>query len=351
MSLLCCSLFSLAHSVRMSFRKHYSLTGNKVKLERLGNISPGRVLPATDLAAQDPGTTNASLPNAAIKCSGEKPTHTYFWHIHITAPQASTSADSSTAENSTIAAMWRLRADLPTAAFVLVPAFIPGRNETTSHVTLTCATDNLSVCFMDPGDFHQWVPLPLAPRHQRTRRTASTSRWVGRGRTGTARVFLWAEGWGCALGSGLCLWEALQSRIPSTFPSARVPRSPAGHPPRLKVGLQPAQGTAGASPGEKHSCTGPRSSPSGGFAPKGQNSPLSGNWEWWELSSVTEACTYLLRHTAGTTLHTPLRSAVFREPSLASFTRALCSHAQVRLLTWRARAGSKSLQAHSGSGE
>ena len=238
----------------MSFRKHYSLTGNKGKLERLGNISPGRVLPATDLAAQDPGTTNASLPNAAIKCSGEKPTHTYFWHIHITAPQASTSADSSTAENSTIAAMWRLRADLPTAAFVLVPAFIPGRNETTSHVTFTCATDNLSVCFMDPGDFHQWVPLPLAPRHQRTRRTASTSRWVGRGRTGTARVFLWAEGWGCALGSGLCLWEALQSRIPRTFPSARVPRSPAGHPPRLKVGLQPAQGTAGASPGEKHSC-------------------------------------------------------------------------------------------------
>lgn len=111
MSLLCCSLFSLAHSVRMSFRKHYSLTGNKGKLERLGNVSPGRVLPATDLAAQDPGTTNASLPNAAIKCSGEKPTHTYFWHIHITAPQASTSADSSTAENSTIAAMWRLCAD------------------------------------------------------------------------------------------------------------------------------------------------------------------------------------------------------------------------------------------------
>ena len=246
MSLLCCSLFSLAHSVRMSFRKHYSLTGNKGKLERLGNISPGRVLPATDLAAQDPGTTNASLPNAAIKCSGEKPTHTYFWHIHITAPQASTSADSSTAENSTIAAMWRLRADLPAAAFVLVPAFIPGRNETTSHVTLTCATDNLSVCFMDPGDFHQWVPLPLAPRHQRTRRTASTSRWVGRGRTGTARVFLWAEGWGCALGSGLCLWEALQSRIPRTFPSARVPRSPAGHPP-------PAEGRAPASTGHSRS--------------------------------------------------------------------------------------------------
>ena len=159
-------------------------------------------------------------------------------------------------------------------------------------------------------------------------------------------------------GLGLCpgVWAlsvgSTAEQNPSHFPQRTRPalsrRTP---PPRLKVGLQPAQGTAGASPGEKHSCTGPRSSPSGGFAPKGQNSPLSGNWEWWELSSVTEACTYLLRHTAGTTLHTPLRSAVFREPSLASFTRALCSHAQVRLLTWRARAGSKSLQAHSGSGE
>ena len=231
MSLLCCSLFSLAHSVRMSFRKHYSLTGNKGKLRRPCSISPGSVLPAADLAAWDPGTTNASLPNAAIKCSGEKPTHTYFWHIHITAPQASTSADSSTAENSTIAAMWRLRADLPTAAFVLVPAFIPGRNETTSHVTLTCATHNLSVCFMDPDFLHQWVPLPLAPRHQRTRRTASTSRWVGRGRTGTARVFLWAEGWRSALGSGLWLRGALHSRSPHTFPSARVLSSSSGHRP------------------------------------------------------------------------------------------------------------------------
>ena len=34
-SSFCCSFFSLAHSVRMSFRKHYSLTGNKRKLERL----------------------------------------------------------------------------------------------------------------------------------------------------------------------------------------------------------------------------------------------------------------------------------------------------------------------------
>ncbi|XP_048806757.1 uncharacterized protein LOC125695820 isoform X2 [Lagopus muta] len=38
-------------------------------------------------------------------------------------------------------------------------------------------------------------------------------------------------------------------------------------------------------------------------------------------------------HSAGTTLHTPLSSAIFREPSLASFTRALCPHAQVWLLT------------------
>ena len=111
-SSFCCSFFSLAHSVRMSFRKHYSLTGNKGKLERLCNVSPGSVLPATDLAVQGPGTTNASLPNAAIKCFGEKPTHRYFLHIHNAAPQANNSADSSTAENSTIAAMRRFRTDL-----------------------------------------------------------------------------------------------------------------------------------------------------------------------------------------------------------------------------------------------
>ncbi len=42
MSLSWSCLCPLAHSVRMSFRKHYSLTGNKGKLERLGNVSPGR---------------------------------------------------------------------------------------------------------------------------------------------------------------------------------------------------------------------------------------------------------------------------------------------------------------------
>ena len=64
------------------------------------------------------------------------------------------------------------------------------------------------------------------------------------------------------------------------------------------------------------------------------------------MSSVTEVCMHLLRHAAGTTHQTPLRSAIFREPPLASFTRALCSYAQVWLLTWGARAGRKSLQAH-----
>ena len=196
------------------------------------------------------------------------------------------------------------------------------------------------------------MPLPLVPKHQGTSRIASTSRWVGRGCTGTTRVFLWAEG--CALGSALCLWGALQSRIPHAFPSARVLSSPAGHPPGSRSGgsqrraqPEPAQGR-NTPAGSCH--TGPRSSPSGGFVAKGQSSQLSGNCEWWELSSVTEVCKYLLWHAAGTTLHTPLRPAIFREPSLASFTRALCSHTQVWLLTWCARAGSKSLQAHSDSG-
>ena len=137
MSAFSCSLFSLAHSVRMSFRKHNSLTGNKGKLERLGNISPGSVLPAADLAAWDPGTTNASLPNAAVKCLGEKPTHRHFFHVHDTATQTSTSVDSGTAESSTSTAMWRFCTDLQTAAFVFFPAFIPGRNKTVSHVTST----------------------------------------------------------------------------------------------------------------------------------------------------------------------------------------------------------------------
>ena len=102
MSLLCCSLFSLAHSVRMSFRKHYSLTGNKGKLERLGNIHPSSMLPAADLDAQDPGATSASLPNAAIKCLGEKTTHGYLCHIHDTAIQVITSPDSSTVTSTVI---------------------------------------------------------------------------------------------------------------------------------------------------------------------------------------------------------------------------------------------------------
>jgi len=53
----------------------------------------------------------------------------------------------------------------------------------------------------------------------------------------------------------------------------------------------------------------------------------------WELGAVggEQHHTGLLWHTARTTLHTPLRSAIFRE---ASFTaRALRSHAQVWLLT------------------
>jgi len=53
---------------------------------------------------------------------------------------------------------------------------------------------------------------------------------------------------------------------------------------------------------------------------------------------------HLLRHAAGTTHQTPLRPAIFRAPPLASFTRALCSYAQVWLLTSCARAGRKSLQ-------
>ena len=103
-------------------------------------------------------------------------------------------------------------------------------NETMPPVTFTCTTDNLSVCFMDPRDF-LFHDLSLVPKHQRTRRIASTSHWVGRGCTGTTLVFLWAEGWGCALGSGLYLWGAPQSRNLHTFPCARVRSSSAGHPP------------------------------------------------------------------------------------------------------------------------
>ena len=62
-------------------------------------------------------------------------------------------------------------------------------------------------------------------------------------------------------GLGLCpgVWASsvgsTAEQNPSHFPQRTRPalsrRTP---PPRLKVGLQPAQGTAGASPGEKHSC-------------------------------------------------------------------------------------------------
>lgn len=116
------------------------------------------------------------------------------------------------------------------------------------------------------------------PKHRGTRRIASTSRWGRRGCTGTTRVFLWAEGWGCALGSGLCLWGALQSRTPHAFPSARVLSSPAGHPPGWRSGSsqrraqpEPAQGRN--TPAGSYR-TGPRSSPSGGFVAKGQGSQL-----------------------------------------------------------------------------
>ena len=102
MSLSWSCLCPLAHSVRMSFRKHYSLMGIRRTLKRHRNIHPSSMLPAADLAAQDPGATSASLPNAAIKCLGEKTTHGYLCHIHDTAIQVITSPDSSTVTSTAI---------------------------------------------------------------------------------------------------------------------------------------------------------------------------------------------------------------------------------------------------------
>ena len=86
----------------MSFRKHYSLMGIRRTLKRHHNINPSSILPAADLAAQDPGATSAYLPNAAIKCLGEKTTHGYLCHIHDTAIQVITSPDSSTVTSTVI---------------------------------------------------------------------------------------------------------------------------------------------------------------------------------------------------------------------------------------------------------
>ena len=102
MSLSWSCLCPLAHSVRMSFRKHNSLMGIRRTLKRHRNIHPSSMLPAADLAAQDPGATSASLPNAAIKCLGEKTTHGYLCHIHDTAIQVITSPDSSTVTSTVI---------------------------------------------------------------------------------------------------------------------------------------------------------------------------------------------------------------------------------------------------------
>jgi len=59
-SLSCSCPLCLACPVGMSFRKHYSLIGIEGTLKRPCNINPGGVLPAADLAVQDPVTTNAS---------------------------------------------------------------------------------------------------------------------------------------------------------------------------------------------------------------------------------------------------------------------------------------------------
>lgn len=190
----------------------------------------------------------------------------------------------------------------------------------------------------------------MVPKHQRTRRSASASRWAGRGCTGITHVLLWAEGWGSALGPGLCLWGALQGRNPHTFPSARALSSPAGHPPGLRSGSrqheaqpEPSQGR-NTPAGSYHA--GPGSSPSGGFVPKREK--LTTLWEPGAVRGEQRHRGLQVSSLARCWNNSPYPTeVVFREPPLASFTAcALCSHAQVWLLTWCARAGRKSLLAH-----
>lgn len=56
--------------------------------------------------------------------------------------------------------------------------------------------------------------------------------------------------------SGVWAWSVGRAteQNPSCFSRHACPELSCGTPPRLKVRLQPAQGTARASPGEKHSC-------------------------------------------------------------------------------------------------
>ena len=62
-------------------------------------------------------------------------------------------------------------------------------------------------------------------------------------------------------GLGLCpgVWAlsagSTAQQKPSHFPQRTHPELSHRTPPRLKVSLEPAQGTAAASPGEKYSCT------------------------------------------------------------------------------------------------
>ena len=148
------------------------------------------------------------------------------------------------------------------------------------------------------------------------------------------------------LGRGLALCPGLWAlaagstaqQKPSHLPQRTCPELFLRTPLRLKVSLEPAQGRN--TPARSYH-TGPRSS---------KRAKLTTLCEHLEVSGVTEVCMHLLGHAAGTTHQTPLRSAIFREPPRASFTCALCSYAQVWLLTWGARAGRKSLQAHTDSG-
>ncbi len=153
--------------------------------------------------------------------------------------QASVSTDSSAAETTATTGMWRFCSSLPTAAFVIFPTSTPGRTETVPQVTVICNADDLTVRFTEPRDFlfHQWVPPSPVYKHQRTRRIASTSRWVGRGCTGTAHLFLWAEGrappWGLGFVRGQhCRAETLtlsphfmSGALPQDIPQAE------GQPP------------------------------------------------------------------------------------------------------------------------
>ena len=85
---------------------------------------------------------------------------------------------SSTPKAAAVTGIQYSRSSSAAAASAFFPAPAPGGEETMPHVTVLCATDNLTVCFTCPRDFiFQWlVPLALVSEHQRTRRIASTSR-------------------------------------------------------------------------------------------------------------------------------------------------------------------------------